>query len=190
MPLRKILFLFAFSICFSATLHAQIEIAHLTTKGLSSTGYGGFIHGAIPVSKTDDIGLEAGIYAFRAPSSNAHLLFLPLLVSYRHAFGPNGTGFYVEPFAGYTIGSTDIQQTDANGNPLYNSDGTEKDIKASGPAAGLGVGYIIPSSSVPLNFGLRYEHIFVSGGDGATAQSLIAFRVAWSLLTVKRLKGN
>jgi len=98
MPVRKILFLFAFSICFSAALHAQIEVAHLTTKGLSS--------------------------------ADAHLLFLPLLVSYRHAFGPNGTGFYLEPLAGYTIGSTDIQQTNANGTQT-------DDLRASGPAAGL-----------------------------------------------------
>jgi hypothetical protein len=186
MRLSKILFLSVFSVFFSAGVRAQIEIAHLTTKGLSSTGVGGFIHGAIPVGKADDIGLEAGIYAFNA-TSNTHLLFLPLLVSFRHAFSPNGTGIYVEPLAGYTIGSTDIPQTDAGGNTLYNTDGTEKDIKASGPAAGLGVGYIIPSSSVPLNFGIRYERVFVSGG--APAQSLIAFRVAWSLLTAKRLKG-
>jgi len=130
MPVRKILFLFAFSICFSAALHAQIEVAHLTTKGLSSTGFGGFIHGAIPVTSTDDIGLEAGIYAFTVTSADAHLLFLPLLVSYRHAFGPNGTGFYLEPLAGYTIGSTDIQQTNANGTQT-------DDLRASGPAAGL-----------------------------------------------------
>jgi len=187
MRLSKILFLSVFSVVISASLQAQIEVAHLTTKGLSSTGFGGFIHGAIPVGKADDIGLEAGIYAFNA-TANSHLLFLPLLVSFRHAFSPNGTGFYVEPLAGYTIGSTDIQQTDAAGNPLYNTDGTEKDVKASGPAAGLGVGYIIPSSSVPLNFGLRYEHVFVTGG--APAQSLIAFRVAWSLLTAKRLRGS
>src|SRR5689334_1254306 len=77
--------------------------------------------------------------------------------------------------------SSAIQQANANGTQT-------DDIKASGPAAGLAAGYIIPSASVPLNFGLRYEHVFVS--DGAPAQSMIAFRVAWSLLTARRLKGN
>ena len=187
MPSCKTLFLFVLSVSLSATLRAQIELAHLTTKGLSSTGYGGFIHGAFPVGKADDIGFEAGIYGFNAPS-DTHLLFLPLLVSYRFSFNRSGTGFYAEPFGGYTIGSPDIPQTDAAGNTVTNPDGSEKDVKASGPSAGLGFGYIIPSASLPLNFGLRYEHVFVTGG--APAQSLIAFRVAWSLLTAKRLRAK
>ena len=41
---------------------------------------------------------------------------------------------------------------------------------------GLGIGYIIPSARWPVNFGLRYEHVFVSG----TAPSLVAFRLSWS----------
>ncbi|HEY4289378.1 MAG TPA: hypothetical protein VGN00_19890 [Puia sp.] len=182
----KKLFLFALLAFFSARLQAQIEVAHLMTKGMSSTGFGTFIHGAFPVGKGDDIGIEAGLYYF-APTES-HLAFVPFLLSYRHSLDNSGTGFYLEPFGGYSIGATDIQQTDANGSPLYNSDGSEKDVKLSGATAGLGFGYIIPSPKVPINFGLRYEHIFVSGGG--PSQSLIALRVSWSLLTGRRLQGR
>ena len=182
----KKLFLFVLLLCFSATLRAQVEVAHLMTKGMSSTGFGTFIHGAFPIGKEDDVSLEVGLYYF-SPSSN-HIAFVPFLAGYRHSFDNSGAGFYVEPFGGYSIGATDIPQTDANGNALYNSDGTQINVKLSGATAGLGFGYIIPSPSVPINFGLRYEHIFVTGG--APAQSLLALRVSWSLLTGRRLQGR
>jgi hypothetical protein len=186
MTSHKKLFLLVLLACFSARLQAQIEVAHLMTKGMSSTGFGTFIHGAFPVGKGDDISIEAGLYYFTP--SGTHVAFIPFLLGYRHSFDNSGAGFYVEPFGGYSIGATDIQQTDATGNSIYNSDGTPKDVRLSGATAGLGFGYIIPSSKVPINFGLRYEHIFVTGGD--PAQSLIALRISWSLLTGRRLQGR
>ena len=186
MTSHKKLFLLVLLACFSARLQAQIELAHLTSKEMSSTGFGTFIHGAFPVGKGDDISIEAGLYYFTP--SDTHVAFIPLLLGYRHSFGHSGAGFYVEPFGGYSFGATDIQQTDAAGNGIINSDGTAKDIRLSGATAGLGFGYIIPSPKVPINFGLRYDHIFVTGGE--PSQSIIAFRISWSLLTGKRLQGR
>ncbi len=175
--------LFAFVLLtITHTLHAQFEVTHLILKGQSATGFGAFFHSGFPVSKGDEISGEIGLDYF-APGQS-HLIFVPLLVGYRHTFNGTGTGFYVEPFAGYTFGSTDIQKTDANGNPLFNADGSEVDEKFNGATAGLGIGYILPKAHCPLNFGLRYEHIFVSG----SAPSLVAFRVSWSVLTGRRLQ--
>lgn len=186
MTILRTTFLIVGTVLFSTNLHAQIEVAHLATKGMSSTGFGTFINGAIPIGQGDDISLEAGLYYF-APSQS-HLAFIPLLAGYRHTFDHSGAGFYAEPFAGYSIGATDIPQTDANGNTLYNSDGSEKDVKLSGLTAGLGFGYIIPSPTVPINFGLRYEHIFVS--NSGPSQSVFALRISWALLAGKRLREN
>jgi hypothetical protein len=171
--------------CFSATtsLKAQLEVAHLLSKGESSTGFGTFIHAAFPIGKADEVSAEVGLYYF-APN-DTHLAFVPLLAGYRFTVNRSGAGFYIEPFAGYSAGATDIPKFDANGNQLLNEDGTAKNQKLSGATAGLGVGYIIPSATVPINFGLRYEHVFVSGDP---AQSLLAFRVSWSLITGRRLQ--
>lgn len=175
------LFVFALLLT-SRAVHAQLEITHLILKGQSATGFGGFFHGGFPVTKGDEISAEVGFDYF-APQQS-HLVFVPLLAGYRHTLNGTGTGFYVEPFAGYTIGATDIQKTDANGNPLTNPDGSEIDEKFNGFTAGLGVGYILRNPRFPINFGLRYEHVFVSG----TAPSLLAFRVSWSVLTGRRLQ--
>ena len=164
------------------TVHAQLEVTQLILKGHSATGFGAFFHGGFPVHKGNEIGVEIGLDYF-APNQS-HLVFIPMLVSFRHTFDGSGTGFYVEPFAGYTFGSTDIQKTDANGNPLFNSDGSEIDDKYNGATAGLGIGYILANPRCPLNFGLRYEHIFVSG----TAPGMLAFRLSWSVLTGRRLQ--
>ena len=180
--LRK-LSLSAFALLTAATLHAQIEVTHLIMKGQSATGLGGFLHGGFPIGKSDEIGLDGGFQYF-APGQS-HLIFIPLLVSYRLSFNGDGTGFYLEPFAGYTAGSTDIQKLDASGNPVYNSDSADIDQKASGLTAGLGVGYILPSARLPINFGLRYQHVFVSGDPTA---SMLSFRVSWSVFTARRLQ--
>ena len=166
----------------STATHAQLEVTHLILKGQSATGFGAFFHGGFPVSKGDEISIEAGLDYF-APNQS-HLIFVPFLVGYRHTFNGTGTGFYVEPYAGYTLSATDIQKTDANGTPLVNADGSEIDETFNGATAGLGIGYILANPRCPLNFGLRYEHIFVSG----TSPSLLAFRISWSVLTGHRLQ--
>ena len=185
MTTLKKLFLSASAILIAATLHAQLEVTQLIMKGRSATGLGGFFHGGFPIGTSNEIGLEGGFQYF-APGQS-HLIFIPLLVSYRHSFNAAGTGFYIEPFAGYTVGSTDIQKLDASGNPIFNSDSTDVDQKASGPTAGLGIGYILPSPKLPLNFGLRFEHVFVSGDPTAT---ILSFRVSWSIFTARRLQQN
>lgn len=180
----KKLSLIAFALLTASTLHAQIEVTQLIMKGRSNTGLGGFLHGGFPVSAANEISLEAGFDYF-APGQS-HLIFIPLLVGYRHFFNSTGAGWYVEPFAGYTIGNTDIQRVDASGNPVFNpNDSSEVDEKPSGPTAGLGFGYIIPSPKYPVNVGLRFEHVFVSGDPSA---SLLSLRISWSLFAARRLQ--
>ena len=183
MSTLKNLSLSAFAILIASALHAQLEATQLIMKGRSATGLGGFFHAGFPVAKGDEIGLETGFQYF-APGQS-HLIFIPLLASYRHFFDHTGTGWYIEPFAGYTLGTTDIQELDASGNPVYNSDSTDVDQKASGPTAGIGVGYILPSANLPLNFGLRFEHVFVTGDPAA---SMLALRISWSVFTARRLQ--
>ena len=138
MTSKKKLFLSCIVLCLSATsLKAQLEVAHLFTKGESATGFGTFIHAAFPIGKADEISAEVGLYYF-APN-DTHLAFIPLLAGYRFTINRSGAGFYVEPFAGYSAGATDIPKFDANGNQLYNNDGTEKDQKLSGGTLGLGI---------------------------------------------------
>jgi hypothetical protein len=181
----KKLFLSAFALLIAASLHAQLEVTHLFMKGESATGLGAFLHAGFPVSKGDEISGELAFDYF-SPGTN-HVVFVPLLIGYRHTFDGTGAGFYAEPVAGYSIGGTDIQKTDAAGNLLYNSDGSELDEKVNGPIVGLGFGYIIPNPRYPINFGVRYEHIFVSGDP---SPNMLAFRVSWSVLTGRRLQGQ
>lgn len=169
----------------SQVVHAQLEVTQLLLKGQNATGFGAYLHAGFPVAKGDEISGEVGFDYF-APAQS-HIVFVPFLVGYRHTLDGSGTRFYVEPFAGYSIGGTDIQKVDANGSPVFNSDGSEVDEKVSGPTAGLGVGYIIPSAKCPVNFSLRYEHTFVSGEP---SPSLLSFRISWSLLTGRRLSGQ
>jgi hypothetical protein len=181
----KKLSLSAFALLMAVTLHAQLEVTHLFMKGESATGLGAFLHVGFPVSKGDELSGELGFDYFSPGTS--HIVFVPMLVGYRHTFDGTGAGFYAEPVAGYSIGGTDIQKTDAAGNPLYNSDGTEMDEKAGGPIVGLGFGYILPNPRYPINFGFRYEHIFVSGDP---SPNMLALRVSWSVLTGRRLSAQ
>lgn len=165
-------------------VNAQVEVAHLFSKGLSATGGGVYLHGAGSISTADEIGGEAGLYYFSS-NNDYHLAFAPVLATWRHTLDGSGAGFYIEPMAGYTFGGTDIQKTDANGNLRYNTDGSQVDQKISGPTAGMGIGYIIPSRSVPLNFGLRYVRIFVSGDP---SQNMASFRISYSLSAGRKMR--
>ena len=177
--------LLALSLLLCTVLRAQLEVAHLFSKGQSATGFGAFLHVGVPVSDGDEIGGELGLYYF-APGGY-HMAYVPLLVSYRHTLDHSGAGFYVEPFAGYSFGATDIQKTDASGARCYDASGNAIDQKLSGPTAGLGFGYIIPSASIPLNIGLRYEHVFVSGDP---SPGVLSLRVSYSLSVGRKYTGR
>ena len=181
----KKLSLFTIGAFLSVSLHAQLEIAQIFSNGNSYTGAGANLHVGFPVAKGDEISGEIGMYYF-APGQS-HMILVPLLLGYRHTFDNSGTGFYIEPFAGYSIGGTDIPKLDASGNPVLNADGTEVDQTLSGATAGLGFGYILPNPRAPVNFGLRYEHVFVSGNP---SPGILALRVSWSVLTARRLIGQ
>jgi len=165
------------------SLKAQLEVAHLSSKGTSANGFGAFLHVGIPVSQGGEVTGEAAFYTFT--DHEKHLGMAPFFVGYRHTFDGSGAGWYTEPAAGYTIGATDIQKTDANGNLLYDNSGKEIDQKLSGPIAGLTLGYIIPSATIPINFGLRYQHLFVTGGD--PAQNMYSLRISWSLSAGRKM---
>jgi hypothetical protein len=98
----------SFIIC--ATLNAQLQVDHLSFKGFSATGFGGFLNVAIPVSDADYLTAELGLDVFS--SNDYHVVTLPILVGYRYTFNRTGAGFYIEPNAGYSYGGTDIQLAD------------------------------------------------------------------------------
>jgi len=63
----------------------------------------------------------------------SHIADIPLLVGYRHTLNGSGAGFYLEPFAGYAFGGTDITKMDAEGNIVYNNAGNAEDENLSAP---------------------------------------------------------
>lgn len=174
--IRKLALLSLFILLVSS-LRAQVEVAHLFSKGFSATGFGTFLHGGFSLPNNGEVSLEVGLYYFGSGSN--HLAFAPILAGYRHFLDGSGTGFYIEPNGGYAFGGTDIVKTDVNGSPIYDASGKEIDQKISGPVAGLGLGYILPSPTIPLNFSLRYTHLFISGDP---SQNMLSFRISWSLI--------
>jgi hypothetical protein len=165
-----------------AKTEAQVEVAHLFSKGYSATGFGTFLHVGVPLPSQDEISAELGLYYFGRTGN--HMIYVPVLVGYRHFFNTGGAGLYIEPFLGYSFGATDIPKTDSLNQIVYNSSGNEMDQKASGLTAGLGCGYVIPSAKFPLNIGLRYQRIFVTGGDPGI--NTISLRLSFALYYGRR----
>jgi hypothetical protein len=156
---RKLTTLFlSFFVC--TCLNAQVEVAHLGTKGFSALGFGAFLNFAVPVSEGSSIAAEAGFYYFK--SNNNNIALVPFLLGYRYTLDATGTGFYVEPDAGYTTGGSDIEKTNQYGSPIPDGNGGWLNQKVKGPTAGIGAGYIFPGNFA-FNIGLRYQHVFVSG---------------------------
>jgi hypothetical protein len=189
MNLNKKLLLFFISVFIYSVSHAQIEVARLITKipastnsgtsgtqNFSANGFGAFINFGFPVSVTDAITAEGGFYYFG--NSDTHIAESPLLAGYRHLLTGEDYGWYIEPVLGYTIGGTDIQKTDANGNALYKPNGNEDDQNVNGPTAGMGLGYLFQvSGRIRFNIGIRYVHAFVLN-DPST--NIISFRISHS----------
>jgi hypothetical protein len=155
--------LFLLLIAFERT-SAQIELTHISFNGFSATGFGGFFNFSVPVSDADYVSGEIGLDVFSNNGNNVAIA--PLLAGYRYTLDRSGTGFYLEPNAGYSFGGTDIQVVDQNGN-YY-------DQSVSGLATGLSFGYLFPQTGIiQFNLGVRYEHIF-----GQTGQNLFALRIS------------
>jgi hypothetical protein len=94
------------------------------------------------------------------------VVLVPFLAGYRYTLDRSGTGWYVEPNAGYAFGATDMQVIDSIGDP--------SDVKLSGALAGATVGYLFePSGRIQFNIGLRYEHIF-----GSVGQNMFSLRIS------------
>lgn len=155
MRLRKHSFIMCFLLLSFNFCNAQIEAAYVSSKDFKSIGFGGFLNFSIPVSEANYLTLDGGIQYFK-DKNTTELGLLPVLAGFRYTLDQTGTGLYVEPNAGYIFGVSDFGDY-------------------SGPAAGIGVGYLIDLGNVPFNLGLRYEHCF---GDPAT--NVFSFRVAHS----------
>jgi hypothetical protein len=150
-------------------LHAQIEGSHLRSKGFNAYGFGSFLNFGIPVSEGNSITAEAGFYYFHYDGD--YVALVPFLLGYRHTFDGSGTGLYIEPTAGYSIGVSDIQKYNEYDTPIPDGNGDWLVQKAKGPAAGISTGYIFPGK-LAFNIGLRYQHIFVSKDPGLNMFSL------------------
>jgi hypothetical protein len=176
--LFKKLLLPAILVCLFSASQAQVEVAHLTSKGFNATGFGGFLNIAIPIDDSNAGIVEGAVYVFS--SEGSHAAVAPAMIGYRHLLSDGADyGFYVEPVAGYTFGATDIQAYDANGTPLTNANGDELDQKVAGPVGGLGFGYLFPESgAIRFNISMRYEHTFVTGGYPSL--NIIALRISHS----------
>jgi hypothetical protein len=154
----KIIFLLFCSFLFISNIsNAQLEVAHLSMKGFSAIGLGGFLNVGIPISEGASVTGELGLYSFKH-SGNQVLLF-PILLGYRHTINNTGSGIYLEPVLGYTIGATDITKSGYG------------EQKASGVTAGIGTGYIFPGR-ISFNLGLCYKHIFISSNPSPNIFSL------------------
>lgn len=166
---------------FVSSINAQIEVAHLNSKGFSAIGFGAFLNITFPVTEYGSVSAEAAFYYFR--SGNDHIALVPFLLGYRHMLQDPEAGFYVEPNGGYNIGATDIQKYNDVGSPIPdpNSDGWLEQ-KVKGPTAGLGVGYIFPGSFA-FNLGLRYQRVFVSGDPSL---NLFSLRLSYPLSFKRR----
>jgi opacity protein-like surface antigen len=186
--INKWLTLIFLSVCLCSAASAQIEVAHLITKtavptgfgaltnqNVSITGFGSFLNFGIVVNETSAIIIEGGIYVFSQDDN--HFYMGPCLVGFRQLLTQNEDyGWYLEPVLGYTFGDTDIQKSNNNGNPLYQTDGNPLNQKVAGPTTGLGFGYLFqPSGRIRFNIGLRFEHSFVNG-DPAT--NIVALRIS------------
>ena len=179
---KKLMFLYI-SIFICAAANAQIEAAYLKTKDFQGIGFGAFINVGLPISDANELTTELGGYYATGNGDNVALGHI--LVGYRNTFNGTGYGLYAEPFAGYTIGVTDIPKDDPNGPGILYSNGKQVDEKASGITTGLGFGYIFqPWGRLVFNIGLRYEHIFTFHNDPSV--NLFSLRFTHRLSYKKR----
>ncbi len=158
--LKKQLFIVAAFMFSTVVSNAQIEVAHISYKEFKEVGFGAFLNFSFPVSDANYLTLEGGLQSFKNRDEEG-LVVVPILAGYRYTFDKSGTGFYIEPNAGYSIGGSDIVRYDEAGNFILDENNNYTYENPSGIMAGVGLGYLLqPGGSLQFNFGLRYERIF------------------------------
>lgn len=174
MILKWKLLLLLFAIITSTAVQAQIEVVKLTTKGFSATGFGAFLNFSFTVAEGAAVSAEAGFYNLKQDDN--HVALVPFLLGYRYQLNGTPSGLYIEPTAGYAIGGSDIKKRNEEGAILYEN-GSEVDQAVKGITAGIGTGYIF-GGKVPINIGLRYQHVFVAKDP---TLNLFSLRVSYPL---------
>ena len=174
---REILLLFS-SLFFIATASAQFEFSHFSIKGSSGYGGGGLLDFGVPMHNGDIIMAEGSCQFF----GTKDIFIVPVLAGYRHVFNGNVSGWYIEPLAGYTFGSTSIAKTNASGAPLTDRRGDTLSQKGNGFTAGIGVGYSFrkfPDNGIEL----KYDHIFLAGHPQI---NMLSFGLLYMILIKRR----
>ena len=180
MLLKKQFFVLYFLLLCYHFSTAQIEVAHVSIKDFKAIGFGGFLNFSVPISEADYVTLEGGLQYFTNKDEETAGL-IPVLLGYRYTLNRSGTGFYVEPNAGYNFGGTTIGVYE-NDSPVSDGDGNWLYEKISGPTAGINIGYLFqPGGRVQFNLALRYEHSF-----GSTSTNMVSFRVSHAITFGRR----
>lgn len=145
----------------SITASGQIQVSKLlgTNSNKFTTGYGGFLKYAYPVSGSSDVSLEIGFVSFTLKSDNAYgWVIIPVKAGYRYTINQTGYGFYVEPFLGYNFAGVDPD-----------------DNKFKGLVYGSGTGYLFkPIGKVNFDLGMQFESALHTGGPA----NYLSFRLS------------
>jgi hypothetical protein len=172
MFLKKLLVCLFLSIVSYTSINAQIEVVQAKVKDFKAIGFGSFLNFSIPASDANFVTIEGGIQYFKNDDDEELGLF-PVLLGFRYTLNQSGSGFYIEPNAGYTFGSSTIGVYE-NDSPLSDGNGNWLEEKVAGPTAGVGIGYLFePGGRVQVNLGLRYQHTF-----GNAAVNALSFRIS------------
>lgn len=157
-----------------AISNAQVEGLFGKVKEFKGFGFGTVLNLGFPVSEGNYLTIEGG-FRYLKNSDDEEVGIFPVLAGYRYTLDQSGLGWYVEPYAGYTFGSTtigvyenDSPVSDGNGNWLYE--------KVAGPTLGAGLGYLFePRGRMQFNLVFRYDHSF-----GPSAINMMALRLTHS----------
>lgn len=178
--MRKIIpctLLFGVLLSFAAA-KAQTEFSHLFVKGYVSPGTGAYIDVAFPAPGRGNWWMVEPNMEYFYNYEGRYAFIFPTLVGIRHMLNRKCHGFYVQPLAGYMLGSTTIPRTNAAGNPVTDVNGDTVDQKGTGIMFGFGFGYLFPHSNC-YSIELRYEHTFI---DGHPQIDILAIRCAYTLI--------
>lgn len=151
-------------------VNAQIEVDYVKAKKFNAIGFGGFLSFSFPIQEADYITVEGAAQYLKNNSTSEEMYMVPMLTGYRYTIDRSGMGLFIEPCAGYIIGSTDASYYDESGNQ------TEEVGDFQGLAAGAGVGYLFDLGNISFNVSIRYLH-----GFGKYQTNTLGLRLAHSI---------